>query len=88
MNDHIQKSAASIAHSATNVEEAADIVQDAVTRVENNVTHGIQPDINELKIYLNEINAVADIRQKRLLWAVWVLIALNLTTLITIILTS
>ena len=86
MNEKIEKSTQALVSSAASVEDAADLVQEAAAKVETNVTHGIQPDINELRIYMSELNEVADIRQKRILWAMWALIAINLVTLFVILL--
>lgn len=82
MTNKIEKTAEGLMSTASSIEEAADLVQEAAERVETNVVHGVQPDINELRIYMSELNATADVRQKRLLWAMWVLIAINLVTLI------
>lgn len=65
-------------NSALAVEEAADIVERAAQRVETNVVDGIQPDINEMRIYISELSEAADIRQKRLTWAIWALAIVNL----------
>ncbi|MGH1417897.1 MAG: hypothetical protein ACRBCJ_03465 [Hyphomicrobiaceae bacterium] len=81
MEKKIENTAERLESTATTVEDAVDVVQEAAARVETNVTHGIQPDINELRINISELNQTADIRQKRLLWAMWVLIAINLITL-------
>jgi len=82
MNEKIQKSTDKLVSTASSIEEAADLVQDAAGRVETNIVHGVQPDINELRILVSELNETADVRQKRLLWAMWSLIALNLATLL------
>ena len=76
-----------IAASAAAVDSAVEVVQEAASAVERNVTEGIQPDINELRLYVAELNQAANIRQKRLLWSVWVLIGLNLLTLVSVFLT-
>lgn len=81
MNEKIEKTTQKRQSTAATVEEAVDVVQEAAAKVESNVTHGIQPDINELRYDMSELNEVADIRQKRILWAIWVLIAVNLVTL-------
>ena len=84
-NKEPKTNAQRIETSASAVEEAAEVMQEAANRVESNVTEGIQPDINELRIYMSELNDAANIRQKRLLWAVWMLIALNILILVLII---
>ena len=76
-----------ITASAAAMDDAVEVVQEAASAVERNVTEGIQPDINELRLYVSELNEAANIRQKRLLWSVWVLIGLNLLTLISVFLT-
>ncbi len=68
-------------NSALAVEEAADVVERAAQRVETNVVDGIQPDINEMRIYISELSESADIRQKRLTWAIWALAIVNLLTI-------
>ena len=85
MEEKIEVSANRLASTANTVEQAADVVQEAASRVESNVTHGIQPDINELRIYMSELNETADVRQKRLLWAIWALIGINLVTLLVVV---
>jgi hypothetical protein len=72
--------------SAIAVEEAADVVERAATRVESNVVEGIQPDITEMRMYISELSESADIRQKRLTWAVWALALINLITLLVVLL--
>lgn len=84
MNDKTQKTTDQLASTAASFEEAADVVQEAAAKVETNISQGIQPDINELRIYMKELNEVADVRQKRMLWAMWALIAINLITLIVV----
>ena len=69
---------------ATTMEDAVDVVQEAAIRVESNVTEGIQPDINEIRLYMSQVNDAANIRQKRLLWALYALIVLNLVTLLAV----
>ena len=71
--------------SAVTVGEAAEAVEQAATRVESNVVHGIQPDINEIRMYISELSEAANIRQKRLTWAVWALLAVNLVTMAVVI---
>ncbi len=75
-----------IKRSAIAVEEAADVVERAATRVESNVVEGIQPDITEMRMYISELSESADVRQKRLTWAVWALALINLTTLLVVLL--
>ena len=82
--ERIETSASTVEEAADVVEQAADVVQQAAQKVETNVTEGIQPDINELRIYMGELNEAANIRQKRLLWAGFVLIAINLLTLLVV----
>lgn len=67
--------------SATTVGDAAEAVEQAATRVESKVVNGIQPDINEIRLYISELSEAADVRQKRLTWAIWALAAINLLTL-------
>ncbi len=69
-----------IQNSANTVGEAAEAVEEAATRVESNVVDGIQPDISEIRMYISELSEAANIRQKRLTWAVWALAAINLVT--------
>ena len=68
-------------NSALAVKEAADVVERAALRVESNVVEGIQPDINEMRIYISELSEAADVRQKRLTWAIWALAVINLITI-------
>jgi len=84
MTEKMQKSADQLVSTASSIEDAADSVQEAAARVESKVVHGVGPDINELRIYMSKLNETADIRQKRLLWAVWGLIAINVLTLIVV----
>ncbi len=70
-----------IQDSVAAVEEAAEVVGEAASKVESNVLEGIQPDITELRMHFSELSEAANIRQKRLTWAVWGLAATNLVVL-------
>lgn len=87
MQEKLENSAKKLEDSVGNIEGVVDVVQKAASGVEKHVTYGIQPDIAELRIYLSELKETADIRQMRLLWGVWILIAVNLLTLLVVVLT-
>lgn len=70
-----------IQDSVAAVEEAAEVVGEAASKVESNVLEGIQPDITELRMYFSELSEAANIRLKRLTWAVWGLAATNIVVL-------
>ncbi len=71
-----------IEESVAAVEEAAEVVGEAATKVESNVLEGIRPDIAELRMYFSELSEAADIRQKRITWALWALAIANLAVLL------
>ncbi len=63
--------------SADTVTEAMDQMQDVATRLETNVADGIQPDVREMRQWLTALDEKADLRLKRMTWALWGLAALN-----------
>ncbi len=73
-----------IEESVATVEEAVDVVEKAANKVETNVVEGIQPDITEVRLYMSELSEAVTIRQKRMTLAFWVLAALNLIVLATV----
>ncbi len=80
-NSRTSSTAKRIEYSVAAVEEAAEVVGEAASRFESNVVEGIRPDITELRMYFSELSEAANLRQKRLTWAVAALAAVNLAVL-------
>lgn len=68
-------------NSVSALEDATDVVQEAASRVETNVAEGIQPDMRELRIYMSELSESINVRLKRMLWAFWAILGMNLLLL-------
>lgn len=80
--NRIEEAAHSLKQSVETAENARETVQKMASVVESNVSEGIQPDIRELRIWMSDIDKKADIRLKRIYYALWILISLNAIILI------
>ena len=69
-----------------NMEDAVSTVKRTAANVESHVSSSLQPDLRELRMFITELNEKADLRLKRLYRAVAVLAALQVATILLVIL--
>ena len=80
--NRIEEAASNLHQSVKNVEDASDTVQQMANAIETNVSEGIQPDIRELRMWMSDIDEKANVRLKRILWVLCIILILNIFILV------